>query len=175
MIHVEAITGRVYPQGKTLTVYDLGEVTPTSEGIFTLTAEQKNAIVKLWNRGYCVLKLTVDNKDYHVFKERMVTFNDATYYAFVGYDAEIALDLLPYTKTIFLGISFDSNSGLFATMNNFSEESLANYSVNGHMLTTSPTLTFEDLLACPDTAGEYTLKATVDDTHHMTFTWVKED
>lgn len=84
-------------------IYEFGTVEDTN-GIFVPTSTQINDVVAMWDRGFCGVHFTWNSNSYYVFKERIITFNNIQFYAFVNSDADAAGNL-PYVGTIVFGIS----------------------------------------------------------------------
>ena len=102
-------------------VYNLGVIYPNDNMVFEVSSAAFNAIQAMWDTGFCIIRADI-NSDAVVYaiKERLISYNDMTLYAFVGVEASMGNQGLETGKHLF-GIS-SSGFGLYAYVSDWNQD-----------------------------------------------------
>ena len=96
-------------------VYDLGFIQPSSTGVFVPTDEQAEAILEMWNRGFCAVTFYDLDFKYWTFKQALTEFNGIMFNTFTGAWGSV-YNGAPISGTIALGISSEKVDGVYIGM-----------------------------------------------------------
>ena len=102
-------------------VYNLGVIYPNDNMVFEVSSAAFNAIQAMWDTGFCIIKVDINSDaDVYAIKERLISYNDMTLYAFVGVEASMGNQGLETGKHLF-GIS-SSGFGLYTYVSDWNQD-----------------------------------------------------